>query len=178
MGAKPMWSADTKSIYFVDIFGQQICRYDPETNLVHKASLNPHDEFTGYISPIYGKPNNFLIGSGNTAVNVYWDGNTETAKKGDTILEIEPNTNLLTLFVSPDNRTMFVGGFKQTFCKDPDNVSLHVWTNDVQTIVANNFKSVTGIALDENKNLMYVMDSCGGEAHAFDFNPETNELCK
>lgn len=178
MGAKPMWSDYTESVYFVDIIGHKICRYSPGENTVYKATID-NGNYTGYISPIDGEPNSYIVGTDNLAVKVNWDGSSPTATKGDTLFEIEPGTNFLTLFVSPNNSSMYFGGYKTTFCRDHEDLPLYYYTpSKGKSVVASNFKSITGLALDEKRNVLYVMDSCGTAASAFDFDPTDGSLCK
>lgn len=177
MGAKPIWSDETQSVYFVDIFGHKICRYGLGDDTVYKATIDNGD-YTGFISPIDGHPNRFIVGAGASAAMIDWDGSSPTATRGDTVFDIEPNTNFLTFLAGPDDDYYF-GGFNKSFCLSPANLPLYFYTaSKGQSVVASNFKAITGLVLFEKYNVMCVLDSCASKIVIFDHDPITGVLCE
>lgn len=79
LGEGPVWDADTQSLYYVDIMGAAILRYDYAENKTYSATI---DDVTpiSMIILIQGKPGQYVLGVGNKLTLVSWDGRSEKAK--------------------------------------------------------------------------------------------------
>ncbi|XP_055614453.1 uncharacterized protein LOC129760811 [Uranotaenia lowii] len=76
LGEGPVWDADSQSLYYCDIMGAAILRYDYAENKTYSATIDG----VSPISPIIlvqGKPDEFVLGAGNKLVLVRWDGRSE-----------------------------------------------------------------------------------------------------
>ncbi|XP_026686766.1 regucalcin-like [Diaphorina citri] len=92
LGEGPHWDEETKSLYFVDINGQFLCKFNPATETVTKCAL---DRKVGFVLPVEGKKDQFLIGYGEDFAVVTWDGQSE--KPQDVSIHVKGDP-------SPDNR--------------------------------------------------------------------------
>ncbi|XP_053693993.1 regucalcin-like isoform X1 [Sabethes cyaneus] len=78
LGEGPVWDVDTQSLFYCDIRGAAILRYDYAENKTYSATIDG----VSPVSPIIlvkGKPDQFVLGTGNTLVLVRWDGCSEKA---------------------------------------------------------------------------------------------------
>jgi len=82
LGEGPHWDAKTKQLYYVDLLGKAIHRYDPATKdfgrLDVPVKAEGH-ESTTLIVPVENHPNKFIIGHGRELRVLEWDGKTGVA---------------------------------------------------------------------------------------------------
>lgn len=76
LGEGPVWDADSQSLYYVDINGAAILRYDYAENKTYSAKIDGVDPISPIIL-IEGKPGQYVLGAGNKIVLVSWDGRSE-----------------------------------------------------------------------------------------------------
>lgn len=112
LGEGPHWHATTKNLYFVDIFGQTINRYLPETKQHFKAKIGHLLIYmqcfylflqffifveggpVSMIIPIHGKTNKFLVAIGKKLAVVTWDGVKSPPSDVETLLEVDNEADL------------------------------------------------------------------------------------
>jgi sugar lactone lactonase YvrE len=95
LGEGPHWDAATGQLYFVDLLGKGIHRYDPVTKKdarLDVAAKGEGQDATTLIVPVAGTTNKFVIGLGRSLRVLQWDG-----KSG-----VENGSNLKTLHVVAD----------------------------------------------------------------------------
>ncbi|CAH0720266.1 unnamed protein product, partial [Brenthis ino] len=92
LGEGPHWSHDHQALFFVSIFDKTIHKYDPATNKHTRAKL---DDMPGFIIPVEGKTDKFVVGVKRNVVVVQWDGEGE-AKVIRKVAELDQE--------NPDNR--------------------------------------------------------------------------
>lgn len=78
LGEGPTWDADTQSLYYVDIMGSAILRYDRAENKTYRATIDGLSDISMIIQ-IRNKSDQFVLGTRNTLSLVSWDGRTEKA---------------------------------------------------------------------------------------------------
>lgn len=76
LGAKTVWDADSQSLYYVDILVGSILRYDYGENKTYVAKIDGVSPIAPIIL-VQGKPDQFVLGTGNKVVLVSWDGRSE-----------------------------------------------------------------------------------------------------
>jgi gluconolactonase len=86
LGEGPHWDVATQSLYFVDIFGKAIYKYNPSAERLTKAVIGECQfnkqhfkdqvcvgtNHVTFIIPIEGQKNKFLISIGRTLAIVTW----------------------------------------------------------------------------------------------------------
>ncbi|XP_026488698.1 regucalcin-like [Vanessa tameamea] len=92
LGEGPHWSHDHQALFFVSIFDKTIHKYDPATGEHTRAKL---DAMPGFIIPVEGTLDQFVVGLKRRVVVVRWDGRGE-AQELRQIAEIDQH--------NPDNR--------------------------------------------------------------------------
>lgn len=97
LGEGPHWDIERQSLYYNDIYGdkQSISRYDYKENKTYNAVIPGHPVI-GFIIPVHGTKDQFLIGSGKQIVLIQWDGRGGKAKEIKVVGEVE--------FNMPENR--------------------------------------------------------------------------
>ncbi|KAI5694077.1 hypothetical protein M8J76_004576 [Diaphorina citri] len=74
-GEGPYWDSEKQALYFVDISGYTIHRYHPTTRSHTTAYIGTD---VGFIFPVKGTRDEFLIGRGTDLVHLIWDGLNST----------------------------------------------------------------------------------------------------
>ncbi|XP_046389173.1 regucalcin [Ischnura elegans] len=72
LGEGPHWDVDTQKLYYVDIDGMAMWRYDPQTGKNTKYEMG--EKTVSLIVPVEGKPSKYVISWGRELVAVTWDG--------------------------------------------------------------------------------------------------------
>jgi len=74
LGEGPFWDSENNVLYFVDIYEHRVYRYY-ENRLEHIVL----DDKVGFIIPVAGEQNLFVIGLGTTLCTLRWNLNETTA---------------------------------------------------------------------------------------------------
>lgn len=106
LGEGPHWDIATQSLFYVDIFGQNIHKYTPATNkhtkgFVGKSQISlistktkTNSSFSeggplGFAIPVEGTKDHFLVGVGRKLMVVAWDGISEKTNLVEVLVEVE-----------------------------------------------------------------------------------------
>lgn len=73
LGEAPFYDVETESMYWTDIVGGQIFRYDLATNHFYTAKIIG-ETYISFIIPVDGTTNQFVIGAGKRLLLITWDG--------------------------------------------------------------------------------------------------------
>jgi len=73
MGETPFYDGKTDSLYWTDILGGQIFRYDMTTSHVYTAKILG-ETYISFIIPVDGTTNQFVVGAGKRLLLITWDG--------------------------------------------------------------------------------------------------------
>lgn len=87
LGEGPVWDADSQSLYYVDIVGAAILRYDYAENKTYSAKIDGVDPISPIIL-VQGKPGQYVLGAGNKIVLVSWDGRSEKGSLVKTLYDL------------------------------------------------------------------------------------------
>lgn len=120
VGGQSTWDDETNSLYYVDLFGSRFCRYSVDENTVYKTTLGQIGTY-GFITPIKGKKNRFLVSVDENVFILKWDGRSSNATKGRTLFTVNPRMNVNSVLITADNE-LFLGGFTDSVCGNPANL--------------------------------------------------------
>lgn len=87
LGEGPVWDVDSQSLYYVDINGAAILRYDYAENKTYSATIDGVDPISPIIL-IQGKPGQYVLGTGNKIVLVSWDGRSDKGTLVKTLYDL------------------------------------------------------------------------------------------
>lgn len=159
------------------MFGKAYYRYSLDEDKVYKLVVDS-SAYAGFIMPIEGRKNRFLIGFNGTAVMIKWDGISSTATRVKNVFSIAADTILGGIMVTANNE-FFAGGFTSALCTQLPTLSLYEYTQNKDLVtVFTYFKSTIGLALNEKKNVLYHLDTCTKQISAFDYDPSDGHLCE
>lgn len=177
MGDKPYWS--NGNLYYVDSNAGAIFRYSYCEDKVYKATVTGNQITAGFIVPVQNSANQFIVGLGNVASVIYWDGVTPTVTKDRDLFTGRTNTAFNGILVSSQN-DLYTGNIDTSnYCGAKPNQQVYEYLrNRTFAEVANNLGSTTGMVLIEKTNTVYQIDGCTQTLNSFSWNSLTGELCK
>ena len=73
VGEAPFYDGETDMLYWVDIIGGQIFRYDITTSHLYTARILG-ETYISFIVPVDGTTNQFIVGAGKRLLLITWDG--------------------------------------------------------------------------------------------------------
>ncbi|XP_057671783.1 regucalcin-like [Diorhabda carinulata] len=89
LGEAPFWDESSQVLYFVDINGYTINKYDPKTKKHTSAYVGKN---VSIIIPVKGKKDQFVITLERELMLVTWDGVSPKPSKMVKLLEVDQNT--------------------------------------------------------------------------------------
>lgn len=179
-GNNPFWDDDTNSLYYVDLYGGELLRYSYDDDKVYRAVVDK-TKYNGYIIPIKGRKNRFLVALDQTTFVVFWDGYSTTATKEEEVFSVNADIKANNLVVGP-NDELFASGFTAKFCKPDQPANLPLFAYDPQdkqtsTTTTNN-QALTGLVFNEKKNILYNLDGCLKTIYSYDYDTQSRQLCE
>ncbi|XP_035772966.1 regucalcin-like [Anopheles albimanus] len=88
LGEGPHWDVERQSLYYNDIYGGSIHRYDYAENKTYNATIEGFPVIS-FIAPVKGNDRQFIIGTDRKVTLIDWDGRSETATFVRTVGEVE-----------------------------------------------------------------------------------------
>lgn len=171
----PHWDDVTASVYFVDIFGEQLFCYSLRENRLYTITVNGVRNPSFFI-PIAGSHNRYLVGSKEKAVAIIWDGHSTTGHLDQIIFFITPGTSISSAYTSSFGE-LFVGSLASNYCATLPTLSLYRYTIGSGLVeVASHFRSTTGVIM--TNDTLYHLDGCSQVLSAFDRDSETGQLSR
>lgn len=204
LGEGPHWDIERQSLYYNDIYGGTIHRYDYKEDKAYSATIgnflshfyvttkniSPYQIQTdgepviGFVIPVQGNPEHFILGTGTRVIRISWDGKSPNATKVDTVGEVEHdrvNTRFNDAKADPQGR-LFAGTMRLEECGD---IFAARWGTFYRYTKANGFEGLrthigvsNGLAWNEKTNKFYYIDSCDLDVKEFDYDPVTGNICK
>ena len=77
LGEGPHWDCASQKLYFVDILAQKVLRFDPVTGTL--TSVFVENGPVGFVIPVEGSTNNFVVGSGIDVMLFSWNSEKDLA---------------------------------------------------------------------------------------------------
>ncbi|KAJ4445742.1 hypothetical protein ANN_12427 [Periplaneta americana] len=88
LGEGPHWDQEAAVLYFVDLHGSTLNKYDPATGK-HTSTKKFDERCVGFSIPIQGQENKFAVGVGRDLAIITWNGENGGPQNIETILTIE-----------------------------------------------------------------------------------------
>lgn len=183
LGEGPHWDIERQCLYYNDIYGGSIHRYDYAENKTYNAKVDG-EAVIAFIIPVKDTADEFIIGTGKRITLISWDGKSETAKKIRTVGAVEddlPDNRFNDAKTDPKNR--FFGGTMRL--EEMGDIfekrlgSFYRYSKSSGFVVLKNKIGVSnGLAWNENTNKFYYIDSVDLDVKEYDYNPETGDICK
>ncbi|XP_055588960.1 regucalcin [Uranotaenia lowii] len=166
LGEGPHWCIERQSLYYNDIYGGTIHRYDYAQNVTYTAKIDGYPVI-GFIIPVKNSHTEFIIGTDRKLTLIDWDGVSEKASFVRTVGEVEfdkLDNRFNDAKVDPKGR--FYGGTMRLEEKG-DIFEMRLGTFYRYDAKKKEFvclkKSIgvsNGLCWNEKKNLLYYIDSC------------------
>jgi len=177
----PHWDHRTQKLYFVDINNQYIRRLDPATGVVTNAYIA--NGTVGVVVPVDDTIDQLVAGVGQDLVLVTWTGDTDESEVPVEILspldsaEIQTRVN--------DGKVDSAGRFwLGTMGEDangqsiPNIGSFYRVDDDLKPVKEITPVSISnGLAWNIEDDTFYYIDSPTRQVAAYDYNPNTGEIC-
>lgn len=184
LGEAPHWDVGKQSLYYVDITGETIFRYDYKTGEIYKATVKDDDSPIGFISPIDGTTDEFVIGANRRVLLIKWDGKSGQANILKVLATVDAShegNRINDGKVDPSGALFFGSmGDMTKFDLEKTRVgSFYRFTNETG---ATNLKGDVGISngltWDVKRKKFYYIDSVTRDVKQFDYDPATSEICE
>ena len=170
LGEGPLWNVDEQALYWVDIYGKRIERYDPQTGQRRTFHLPCQ---VGTVA--FRKKGGFILATDQGFA--FWDGQSETVEWLANPEKDQPLYRFNDGKVDPGGRfwagTMYDGPqlnprpAGSLYRLDPDG-SLH--TKETGVLISN------GIGWSPDHHTMYYTDSIRKAIYAYDYDLDTGEI--
>lgn len=182
LGQSPFWHNQSNSLYYVDINKPAVLRFDYNTNKVYEAVIDG-EQFIGFIVKVANSVNEFVVGLSNRAVIIRWNGKSSKVTKVRTVFEVATGTEQIFNDAKADPcGRLFTGTIRDLTCDielGVANASLYRYSKDdgVADLFDNVFIS-NSFTWDTKNNIFYFIGACQLNIKAYNYNPQTGEICK
>ncbi|KAK7866858.1 hypothetical protein R5R35_006026 [Gryllus longicercus] len=87
LGESPHWEPKEKALYWVDIPGCEVRRYDPVTQ--EETGIKIDDTPVSFVLPVVGRKGQFVIGHGHDVAVLSWDGRSASPSGLQTLARVD-----------------------------------------------------------------------------------------
>ncbi|XP_043478315.1 regucalcin-like [Leptopilina heterotoma] len=176
----PHWDERSQTLFYVEIYANKICRYNPEDSVVTWA-YTAHGP-VGSIVPVKDKPNTFVAGCSKDIVLVTWDGENNCTdlpvKRLTTALKHSQGTRFNDGKADPMGRfwtgTYTERGQELYLPNQGELYSLD--SNKVLTTRVTSVSISNGLAWSLNNKLLYYIDSPTRKVAEYDYDLLTGSI--
>ncbi|XP_047003096.1 regucalcin-like isoform X2 [Schistocerca americana] len=171
LGEGPHWDADKKVLYFVDVRGNRVHKYDPLTRTLKSLTL----EGVHFIIPVKGKADKFVINMGRNVVLMTWDGESSEPAALEVIATVQDedgSRDKINDAKVDAAGTLWAGTLGPIVNNEitPEKGILFNLAKDRSTKTHVTKISISnGFAWSPDNKTMYYIDSATGKIDAFDF---------
>ncbi|XP_055681180.1 regucalcin isoform X1 [Lutzomyia longipalpis] len=184
LGEGPHWDWQTQNLYYVDIYGGTINRYNYAENKTYTATVEK-EPVISFIIPVEGNDSEFAIGIGRRVGIATWDGKSATATVTRLVGQVEQDdakykTNRFNDGKADPKGRLFAGTMRLEECGDLFEAqfgSLYKFNKDgVYQKLKSNVSVSNGLAWNEKTNKFYYIDSCALDVKEYSYNPVTGDI--
>lgn len=177
VGFGSFYDRRVNSMYYVDHYTNIAFRYSLADDKIFRAEIETN--FTiSFILPSKENASIFYVGAGHTVILVSWNGLSDTAKFLKLVCEVDPN-NIMDHGLAGQNGEVVFGTYGKLVCASNATQGLYQYkvNSGVETLLSDAVIT-TGVAIDEEFNLLYHLDGCLQEVNVFDRDFNTGKLSK
>ncbi|XP_063699398.1 regucalcin-like [Culicoides brevitarsis] len=180
----PHWYAPNQSLYFCDIPECLIFRYDYKANKCYKAKIEGElNTKIGFIVPVEGKTNHFVVGLALRLAVISWDGVSPMAKVVKVLTEVDQDVKV-TRFndgkVDPRGRifggTMLSEEHGDIFTARKGTFYRYDHKSGKCAALKSKICISNGLTWDETRKIFYYIDTGDKDIKEYDYNPATGEI--
>lgn len=184
LGEGPHWDVATQSLYYVDIRVGKLHRYDYNENKVYKAQIEG-ETLAGFVTPVEGTSDQFVVGAGRRMIVVTWDGVSETAKVNRTLFQVQQgderfNANRFNDGKCDPKGRLFAGTMRSAGDEFEFRYGeLYKYEKDGKVEVVKTDVGISnGLAWNEKTNKFFYIDTTDYEVKEYDYDFATGKACK
>lgn len=181
LGEGPHWDAQTKSLYYVDIVASSIFRYNTKNGEIYKAKIKDNDEPLGFIVPIEGRNDEFVVGAGRYATVIRWDGRSGFSTVVRVLGEVDKykSANRINDGKCDPHGRLFFGtmGDETTDLKTNPTASFYRFSiEDGPQNLKDSIGISNGLTWNEGLGKFYYIDSITQDIKVFDYDSSTGNI--
>lgn len=184
LGEGPHWDIETQSLYYVDIYGGSVFRYDYKEKKIYKCQI-VGENMVSFITPVHSNntKDEFVIGVGRRIALIKWDGKATETKIHKILFTVEddkPDNRFNDAKCDPKGR-LFAGTMRLEILEG-DIFSFHEgnlyrYSNEKGLVkVKNNVGISNGLDWNTNLKKMYFIDSVDMNVVELDYNEVTGDI--
>lgn len=184
LGEGPHWDDLTQNLYFIDIYGGTVNRYCFTENKTYSANIE-NEDVIGFIVPVEGNNNEFVVGIGRRIGVIHWDGKSKTSKVVRIVGEVEKDPKFKTNRFNDGKCDRFgriyAGTMRLEECGDIFDAqmgSFYKYAKDTNNFekLRENISVSNGLCWNDQLNKFYYIDSCTLDVKEFDYDPKTGRI--
>ena len=180
----PHWVVSQQSLYYVDIFGPAIFRFDYKTGDIYRATIKGDNSPIGFISPVEGTTDEFVIGANRRILLIKWDGKSNQATVLKVVVEVDQaieGNRINDGKVDPRGVLFFgsMGDESKYDLAEKRIGTLYSYTNETGAVAWKDTVGISnGLTWDVKRNKFYYIDSVTRDVKQFDYDPITSKISK
>ena len=180
LGEGPHYDVKSQNLYYVDIVAPAIFRYSLETGKIFKATIKDNNLLLGFITPIEGKTDEFVVGAGHDLTVIKWDGESEEAIVLKVLVTVDsnfPKNRINDAKCDPKGRLFFGSmGDTSTNLKEHPTGFLYRFDNPNATMLRDSVGISNGLAWNEKLGKFYYIDTITRNVKAYDYESSTGHI--
>ncbi|XP_070506113.1 regucalcin-like isoform X2 [Chironomus tepperi] len=180
LGEGPHYDVKSQNLYYVDIEAPAIFRYSLETGKIFKATIKDNNSQLGFITPIAGKTDEFVVGAGHDLTVIKWNGESEEATVQTVLVTVQselPINRINDAKCDPHGRLFFgTMGDTTTNLKDHPTGFFYRYDNPNATVLRDSVGISNGLAWDEKLGKFYYIDSVTRNVKVYDYESSTGHI--
>lgn len=183
LGEAPHWDAARKSLYYVDIVGPAIFRFDYKNGEIYKATIKDDDSPIGFFIPVNGTTDEFVIGARRRVLLIKWDGKSGQATIAKVLAEIDQGhegNRCNDGKVDPSGVLFFgsMGDESLDLAKNRHGAFYRYSKETGAVQLKTNIGISNGLTWDVKRKKFYYIDSKTRDVKEFDYDKATSGICK
>jgi len=181
LGEGPHWDIATQNLYYVDIVNGKLLRYDFNENKVYHCKIE-NVSVVGFVVPVEGEPNHFVVGAERDISVVEWDGFSETCEVVKVLAQVEQGDEIYdgNRFNDGkcDPRGRLYAGTMRYFGDHFEfrRGKFYKYNGGSMEVIRENIGISNGLAWNEETNKMYYIDTADFNVKEFDYDFTLGEL--
>jgi len=183
LGEGPHWDAERQELFYVDIIGKSVYRYNPSSGEHSKVTIKDENCLgkagVGLVIPVAGTSNAFVIAHGRSLKRLEWDLKSETPTKLTPIYDAEDDLEGAFNDGKCDANGQLWAGTMPANPSPDDPAKCVLYTLQGKATAAKRLEKVglsNGLAWSADNKTFYFIDSFAGGVDGFDHDLVTGEI--